>query len=139
MIILASLPVVAGILSHPAAGSGSAGKTATFSNYELAGNPFVNGYYVGTSCPNNIGNCQNSEGEPAIRADASGNFYASSENVFCVIGGLCGGTFAWKSTDNGNHFTTLPLPDSVSSGQAGVSPAGGDTDLAVAPVANSNG
>ncbi|HEX4920966.1 MAG TPA: hypothetical protein VFV92_09535 [Candidatus Bathyarchaeia archaeon] len=139
MIILASLPVVAGILSHPATGSGPGSKTPTFSNYELAGNPFVNGYYVGVSCPNSNGNCQNSEGEPAIRADASGNFYASSENAFCVIGGLCGGTFAWKSTDNGNHFTTLPLPDSVSSGQAGVSPAGGDTDLAVAPLVNSNG
>src|SRR2546430_9074693 len=31
------------------------------------------------------------------------------------------------------------LPDSVSSGSAGFSPAGGDTDIAVAPVLNTNG
>src|SRR6266705_2504536 len=71
--------------------------------------------------------------------ELAGNFYGSSENVFCVIGGLCGGTFAWKSTDNGNHFTTLPLPDSVSTGSVGFSPAGGDTDIAVAPALNTNG
>src|SRR5213593_2631467 len=117
----------------------AASPKATFANYELAGNPFVTGYNVGTSCPNTARTCQNTEGEPAIRADPTGNFYGSSENVFCVIGGLCGGTFAWKSTDNGNHFTTLPLPDSVSSGSAGFSPAGGDTDIAVAPVLNTNG
>jgi hypothetical protein len=28
-------------------------------------------------------------------------------NVFCIIGGLCGGTLAWESTDGGAHFTTL--------------------------------
>src|SRR5881628_1390602 len=116
---------------------------ATFTNYELAGNPFATTtnppFSVGVSCPNSAGTCQNTEGEPAIRADRSGNFYGSSENVFCVIGGLCGGTFAWKSTDNGNHFTTLPLPDSVSTGSVGFSPAGGDTDIAVAPALNTNG
>ncbi|HWS67879.1 MAG TPA: sialidase family protein, partial [Steroidobacteraceae bacterium] len=79
------------------------------------------------------------EGEPAIRADPAGNFYGSSENVFCVIGGLCGGTFAWKSTDAGAHFTTLPLLNSVTAGQVGLSPAGGDTDIAVAPRKNANG
>src|SRR5436305_10467568 len=117
----------------------AASPKATFANYELAGNPFVTGYNVGTSCPNTARTCQNTEGEPAIRADPAGNFYGSSENVFCVIGGLCGGTFAWKSTDNGNHFTTLPLPDSVSTGSVGFSPAGGDTDIAVAPALNTNG
>ncbi len=132
-IILTSTATLAAVV-HPT----YAAKT-TFANYELAGNPFVAGYGVGTSCPNTEGNCQNTEGEPAIRADPVGNFYGSSENVFCVIGGLCGGTFAWKSTDNGNHFTTLPLPDSVSSGSVGFSPAGGDTDLAVAPRLNTNG
>src|SRR5437870_3461406 len=111
---------------------------ATFSNYEVAGNPFQGGS-VGVTCPNNARTCQNTEAEPAIRADRSGNFYGSSENVYCVLGGLCGGTWAYKSTDGGNHFTTLPLPDSVSAGRVGISPAGGDTDLAVAPVKNSNG
>src|SRR3989475_11469019 len=128
---------------------------ATFTNYELAGNPFATTtnppFSVGVSCPNSAGPCQNTEGEPAIRADRAGNFYGSSENVFCVIGGQCGGTFAWKSIDGGNSFTTLKLPNSVSGTvcnpptgsdhctSAGLSPAGGDTDIAVAPRRNANG
>ncbi len=126
-------------------GEGGGGGTvtatpATFTNYELAGNPFnTPNFSVGTTCPNTSRTCQNTEGEPQIRADKSGNFYGSSEDVFCVIGGQCGGTFAWKSTDGGSHFTTLPLPNSVSAGGAGISPAGGDTDIAVAPRKNSNG
>src|SRR6266849_2491005 len=116
---------------------------ATFTNYELAGNPFATTtnppFSVGVTCPNSAGNCQNTEGEPSIRVDRAGNFYGSSENVFCVIGGQCGGTFAYKSTDNGQHFTTLPLPNSVSAGGVGISPAGGDTDIAVAPQRNANG
>jgi len=122
--------------------SASAAKTsgtATFTTYELGGNPFVVGNSVGTVCPNTLRTCTNTEGEPAIRADPSGNFYGSSENVFCVVDRQCGGTFAWRSTDNGNHFTTLPLPNSVSTGSNGFSPAGGDTDIAVAPVRNNNG
>ena len=117
----------------------AASPKATFSNYELAGNPFVTGYNVGTSCPNTARSCQNTEGEPSIRADRAGNFYGSSENVFCVLGGLCGGTFAWRSNDNGQHFTTLTPPNSVSVGRPGISPAGGDTDIAVAPDKNTNG
>src|SRR3989475_3173773 len=128
---------------------------ATFTNYELAGNPFATTtnppFSVGVNCPNSAGPCQNTEGEPAIRADRAGNFYGSSENVFCVIGGQCGGTFAWKSIDGGNSFTTLKLPNSVSGTvcnpptgsdhctSAGLSPAGGDTDIAVAPRRNANG
>jgi hypothetical protein len=128
---------------------------ATFSNFELAGNPFVFGYGVGQVCPTSP-NCVNTEGEPQIRADKSGNFYASSENRFCVVGGLCGGTFAWRSTDGGQHFTTSPLPNSFSecgtayqpigdvcqsnpARRIGYSPAGGDTDIAVAPRKNANG
>jgi hypothetical protein len=112
---------------------------AIFSNYELAGNPFASGFSVGTRCPNSSGMCTNTEGEPSIRADKNGNFYGSSENVFCVIGGLCGGTFAFKSIDGGKHFTTLALPNSVSAGSVGISPAGGDTDIAVAPQKNTSG
>ena len=135
-------------------GSGGGGTVtatpATFTTYELAGNPFTTGASVGVTCPNTARTCQNTEGEPAIRADRAGNFYGSSENVFCVILGQCGGTFAYKSTDGGQHFTTLPLPNSVSEcnqppvqeqcfGRVGFSPAGGDTDIAVAPRKNSNG
>jgi len=114
-------------------------KPATFLNYELAGNPFVTNHSTGVTCPNNDGSCNNTTGEPAIRADPAGNFYGSSENTFIVIGGQAAGTFAWKSSDNGQHFTTIPSPDTVSAGRPGVSPSGGDTDLAVASQKNSNG
>src|SRR2546427_2674659 len=91
---------------------------ATFTNYELAGNPFRTNtnppFSVGVNCPNNANTCQNTEGEPAIRADKSGNFYGSSENVFCVLGGQCGGTFAGSSVDGGNSFTILKLPNTRS-------------------------
>src|SRR5437870_10773961 len=159
LMILSTLLMTSAAIQRTAArdnrGGGSGGliqTPATFSNYEVAGNPFRTNtdpaFSVGVTCPNPSGTCQNTEGEPAIRADKSGNFYGSSENVFCVIGGLCGGTFAFKSTDNGQHFTTLPLPNSVSEcnpstgecfGRVGYSPAGGDTDLAVAPQKNENG
>src|SRR2546427_1720991 len=166
LMILSTLLMTSAAIQRTAArdngGGGSGGLTqtpATFSNYEVAGNPFRTNtdpaFSVGVTCPNPSGTCQNTEGEPAIRADKSGNFYGSSENVFCVIGGLCGGTFAYKSTDGGSHFTTLPLPDSVSTGKlpaqctsplppptctsGALSPASGDTDLAFAPVKNSAG
>ncbi len=100
--------------------------TAAFTNFEL-------GDVAGTVCPNTNGNCTNFASEPAIRADRDGNFYASSEN------GLFGGTDAWKSTDGGLHYTTLVSPNSVSRGSFQVSPAGGDTDMAVAPRRNANG
>ena len=135
--LTSGLVLTSGLLTSASAAKTSG--TATFTTYELGGNPFVVGDSVGTVCPNTVGTCTNTEGEPQIRADPSGNFYGSSENVFCVVDRQCGGTFAWKSTDNGNHFTTLPLPNSVSTGSNGFSPAGGDTDIAVAPVRNNNG
>src|SRR2546425_5440558 len=138
--IFVTAAVHSGNADNKASGTSLVATAATFNNYELAGNPFnTPGFSVGTTCPNASRTCQNTEGEPAIRADKSGNFYGSSEDVFCVIGGQCGGTFAWKSTDGGSHFTTLPLPNSVSAGGVGISPAGGDTDIAVAPQKNSNG
>ena len=140
--IFVTAAVHSGNADNKASGTATVATAATFNNYELAGNPFnTPRFSVGTTCPNASRTCQNTEGEPAIRADKSGNFYGSSENVFCVIGGQCGGTFAWKSTDGGQHFTTLPLPDSISNGTGpvGFSPAGGDTDLAVAPQKNSQG
>ena len=139
-IIIITIMLVSGTLSLPRANAAKPPTLATFLNYELAGNTFATpGFSVGVTCPNTSGTCQSTEGEPQIRADRSGGFYASSESTFCVIGGQCGGTFAWKSTDGGNHFTTLPLPNSVSAGGVGISPAGGDTDIAVAPVKNANG
>src|SRR6267143_1253365 len=114
---------------------------ATFTNYELAGNQFIVGHSQGITCPNpsivEATKCENTQAEPAIRADRDGNFYGSSESVFCVIGGQCGGTYVWKSTDGGSTFRTLPLPNTVTLvGGPGASPAGGDTDIAVAPRRN---
>lgn len=128
-------------------GSGGLTQTpATFSNYELAGNEFIAGHSQGISCPNSSTvesqKCYSTQAEPAIRADPAGRYYGSSESVFCVIGGQCGGTYAWKSTDNGAHFTTLSLPNTQTisdSSPLGVSVAGSDTDIAVAPARNTNG
>ena len=118
---------------------------ATFTNYELAGNEFTVDHSDGVSCPNmatvESQKCYSTQAEPAIRADRDGNFYGSSESVFCVIGGQCGGTYAWKSTDDGAHFTTLALPNTVTvpPTRVGISPAGSDTDIAVAPRRNLSG
>src|SRR5712692_5395542 len=139
-ILIITILLVSGTLSLPRANAAKPPTPATFLNYELAGNTFATpGFSVGVTCPNTSGTCQSTEGEPQIRADRSGGFYASSESTFCVIGGQCGGTFAWRSTDGGSHFTTLPLPNSASAGGVGISPAGGDTDIAVAPRRNTNG
>lgn len=45
----------------------------TFSSYQVSAT-------VGESCPNGAAPCVNFAAEPAIRADAAGNLYASSEN-----------------------------------------------------------
>jgi hypothetical protein len=92
----------------------------------LAGN-------AGITCPNSNGNCYNHAAEPAIRADGAGRFYGSSEN------GLTGGTDAWRSTDGGLHYLSLVSPNSRSAASNQFSPAGGDTDIAVASQPNLNG
>src|SRR6266516_3441697 len=56
----------------------------TFENFALGATP-------GTVCPGSSA-CTNGAAEPAIRADATGTFYVSSEL------GLSAGTLAWKST-----------------------------------------
>jgi len=144
--LTASATIHRATASDNGGGSGSLTQTpATFSNYELAGNEFIAGHSQGVSCPNTSTDenlkCYSTQAEPQIRADKAGNFYGSSESVFCVIGGQCGGTYAWKSTDGGSHFTTLALPNTVTVPQnrVGVSPAGGDTDIAVASQRNTNG
>src|SRR5437016_14413264 len=100
--------------------------TIAFTTSGLAGT-------AGITCPNSNGNCYNNAAEPAIRADGAGNFYGSSEN------GLTGGTDAWRSTDGGLHYLTLTSPNSASAASNQFSPAGGDTDLAVASQTNLNG
>jgi hypothetical protein len=98
-----------------------------FVNYSLAESP-------GVTCPGGGAGCANIAAEPAIRATRDGRFYASSEN------GLLSGTVAWTSTDGGWHYRSLLSPDALSgTGDTGFEPGGGDTDLAVAPVANASG
>lgn len=101
-------------------------KSGSFTNYSLAET-------TGVTCPGNAA-CSNIAAEPAIRADGAGRFFGSSEN------GLGGGTVAFRSTDNGLHYTTLVSPNGVSSANnTGFAPGGGDTDLAVAPDKNAAG
>src|SRR5256885_15024354 len=97
----------------------------TFENLALGAAP-------GTVCPGPSG-CTNGAAEPAIRADATGTFYVSSEL------GLSAGTLAWKSTDGGLHYTALESPNQLSRAAGGFGPGGGDTDLSTAPQANANG
>jgi hypothetical protein len=101
-----------------------------FLNYQL-------GAGLNETCPNSASSCRNGAAEPAIRSDRAGNFYGSSEN------GLTSGTEAWKSTDGGLHYTHLASPNQLSSPtngtESGISPAGGDTDLATATVRNAAG
>jgi hypothetical protein len=117
--------------------------TPSFVNFELG--PFNNS---GTTCPNLSMNCWNQNAEPQIRADHAGNFYASSEylpritqcsNGLDLTNPACGGTGAWKSSDGGLHYTTLPSPNSHSLNGTSLSPYGGDTDLATAPIKNAAG
>jgi hypothetical protein len=113
--------------AKPPAGGGS----GSFVNFSLAGTP---PQAAGTTCPGAAAACANGAGEPAIRASRDGRFYASSEN------GLGAGTLAWRSTDGGRHYASLLSPNSLSGTEdTGFAPGGGDTDLAVAPVANSTG
>jgi hypothetical protein len=124
LIVLGVGAVLALALSMGAIAAGS--KTASFVNYSLAET-------TGTTCPGSSA-CSNIASEPAIRADGAGRFFGSSEN------GLGGGTVAFRSTDNGLHYTTLVSPNSVSqTNDTGFAPGGGDTDLAVAPAKNAAG
>jgi hypothetical protein len=107
-----------------AAQSAGAGPFA-FATFELGAAP-------GTVCPGPAG-CTNGAAEPQIRADATGTFYVSSEL------GLSAGTLAWKSTDGGLHYTALQSPNQISQAAGGIAPGGGDTDVGVAPLANTTG
>ncbi|HLX31430.1 MAG TPA: hypothetical protein VKR79_01550 [Gaiellaceae bacterium] len=96
-----------------------------FVNFGIAETP-------GVACPGGK-SCSNIAAEPAIRSDAAGEFFASSEN------GLGSGTEAWRSLDGGRHYTALDSPNQGStSNTSGFAPGGGDTDLAVATAENSS-
>src|SRR5205809_7117354 len=83
---LAGLMFLAPTILQPAPADGGSSKAPTLRNYELAGNPFTTGASVGTTCPNTLRTCINTEGEPSTRAAPDSSFYDSSHKVFCVTG-----------------------------------------------------
>ena len=125
---LAALVLGVAVEAKPPAGN-------AFVNFSLAATP---PNPAGTACPGSS-LCYNGGAEPAIRATPDGRFYASSEN------GLGAGTLAWRSSDNGLHYSSLPSPNDVSAGatstgkEAGLEPGGGDTDVAIATAKNAAG
>ena len=124
LLVLSLGAALALMLAVGAVAAGSKG--SGFVNYSLA-------EATGATCPGSQA-CSNIAAEPAIRADGAGRFFGSSEN------GLGGGTVAFRSVDNGLHYTTLVSPNGVSqTNDTGFAPGGGDTDLAVAPVKNAGG
>src|SRR6266581_1452315 len=129
IVLLASC--VSGRPSSPARDGGVqsaqsvSGGSFAFVNFELGAAP-------GTVCPGSPG-CTNGAAEPAIRADATGTFYVSSEL------GVTSGTLAWKSTDGRQHYTALDSPNQISQALGGLGPGGGDTDLGTAPEPNADG
>jgi hypothetical protein len=123
LILPASAAVVASACLLSVAGAASGKGGGAFTSFSLA-------EATGTTCPGSSA-CSNIASEPAIRADGAGRFFGSSEN------GLGGGTVAFRSTDNGLHYTTLASPDAGSqTNDTGFAPGGGDTDMAVAPDVN---
>src|SRR6266704_3299097 len=127
LFLLAIVATAALAVSLAASASAPAkGGSGSFTNYSLAET-------TGTTCPG-ASACSNIAAEPAIRADGAGRFFGTSENS------LGEGTVAFRSTDNGLHYSTLISPDSVSkANDTGFAPGGGDTDLAVAPAKNPAG
>jgi hypothetical protein len=126
MLLLACAGAAALVVALTASAAPPKGNGGNFVNYSLAET-------TGTTCPGDAA-CSNIAAEPAIRADGAGRFFGSSEN------GLGGGTVAFRSSDNGLHYTTLVSPNGLSqTNDTGFAPGGGDTDLAVAPDKNAAG
>src|SRR5437899_12486993 len=98
---LAGLMLLAPTILQPASADGGSSKSATFINYELAGNPFTTGASVGPTCPTTLRTCMNTAGEPQLRPAPDGRVYGAARNVFCVTGAQRGGPFAYRSTDGG--------------------------------------
>jgi hypothetical protein len=150
LIALTSIVVLSfsilGIASHTAH---AATPAFTFSNYEIARS--FDSSFAGVSCPNTAGNCWNWHAEPNIATAPDGSVYVTSENtafnhpaecpnaIVTQTLYICGGTGAWKSTDQGKHFTTLVSPNTNFVAGNPVTFWGGDTDVATATAKNANG
>jgi hypothetical protein len=109
--------LLATLVSVPSAGRGTAGASSAFSftNFELAEVALESP--VGTVCPpppgtpTSMSPCKNGTFEPQIRADADGTFYVASVSFNQPANPVNPVTFAWKSSDNGRHYTSLPSPN----------------------------
>ena len=112
-------------LFPPEAALMGVGGQFSFVNYQLGAVP-------GSVCPGSA-SCTNGTAEPAIRADKAGTFYAASEL------GLGSGTYAWKSTDGGLHYTALTSPNQISQAEGGIAVGGGDVDVGVGTELNASG
>jgi hypothetical protein len=103
----------------------------------LAARASTGGFVTGVLPPPPPGSTTtfNAASEPAIRSDPAGNFYISSENS------IGSGTDAWRSSNGGVSYVSLPQPNSISSvsGTTGLAPGGGDTDLATATAKDPSG
>src|SRR2546430_17539481 len=124
LFLLAIVATAALAVSLAASASAPAkGGSGGFTNYSLAET-------TGTTCPGDSA-CSNIAAEPAIRADGAGRFFGTSENS------LGEGTVAFRSTDNGLHYTTLVSPNRASQAHdTGVPPRRGATDLPLPPAQN---
>src|SRR5438132_2512604 len=135
-LLISVLPLA--IASQPVAGSSG----FIFTTFELGRFDVP-----GITCPGSTTYCFNVNAEPQIRADPAGSFYASSEylprvaqcsNGLDLTNPQCGGTGAWKSSDNGLHYVTLPSPNTLTAAcstmfpcNTSFSPYCGDTELSV--------
>jgi hypothetical protein len=137
---------VLGLVTHTARAASP--PAFTFTNYEIARS--WDQSFAGVSCPNPGTNCWNWNGEPNLATARDGTIYAVSENtafnhpsecptIAAQLLYTCGGTGAWKSTDRGNHFTTLTSPNTNFIAGNPITLWGGDTHVAVAPAKNLNG
>lgn len=138
-------------LSFPASAKGPT--NFVFSNYELGRSNYVPFPSPADTCPNGGPNCWNWNGEPSIASAPDGTLYVSSENLafnhfnnphegctlVAQVAYTCGGTGVWKSTDYGNHFTSLTSPNTQYINGSSYTLWGGDTDIAVAPQKNALG
>ncbi|MHB8718329.1 MAG: hypothetical protein ACYDAC_05495 [Candidatus Dormibacteria bacterium] len=85
----------------------------------------------------------NEDAEPGMGVDGAGTYWVASDiepyaaHDTRVAGGVFSGADVWKSTDGGQSYTFVAAPFNAVQGQG--SAGGEDTDLAVAPVANSSG
>src|SRR3954462_4838151 len=124
LFLLAIVATAALAVSLAASASAPAkGGSGSFTNYSLAET-------TGTTCPG-ASACSNIAAEPAIRADGAGRFFGTSENS------LGEGTVAFRSTDNGLHYSTLIAPDSGSqANDTGFAAGGGGSGPAAAPDKN---